>query len=188
MVQQAGSFGALFALALALCIGLGACSSPEPGVVELEKLKLSDEDERLSTDQHTTAMPPLGKELMLVVTDLGTCLECKKAAISLSNSWQDKGRPEALVFLETLRSEFDRQASADFIKEKKLRGLHYLCDEDCVEKLTVMLGEKPVPPAHYFIGSKGLIHWKGGYLDAYGPVLKQIRKGKHDVPLSVRTE
>lgn len=174
--------------ACALVLTLGSCNRVQPGVVELGKLKLSEEEDRLSADQFTTTLPEPGKEIFLVVTDLGTCLECKKAAIAVSNSWQDKGRPETLVFLETLRSEFDRQASADFIKEKKLRGLHYLCDADCVEKVTPMLGEQPVPPAHYFVGAKGLIHWKGGYLASYASVLKAIRKGKYDVPLGVKTE
>ena len=181
------TIGRLLLLCL-LIIAPGACQSAEPGVVELAKLKLSDEDERLSDDGQTVVLPPLGAELFLVVTDLGTCLECKKAAISVSNAWQNKGRPGALVYLETMRTEFDRQATADFIKEKKLRGLHYLCDEDCVEKLTIMLGEKPAMPSNYFIGTKGLIHWKAGYLDSYGAPLKAIRKGKHDVPLSVKTE
>lgn len=171
----------------ALMLALGACNSVEKGVVDLTKLGLADEA-RVSADKFTTALPAPGTEIFLVVTDLGTCLECKKAAIWVSNVWQDKSRPAALVYLETMRSEFDIPSTKQFIKEKKLRGLHYVCDEKCVEKLTKMLGEKPTAPMHYFIGNKGLVHWKGGFLNAYAPVLKAIRGGLHDVPLSVKAE
>lgn len=166
---------------------LGGCESIEPGVVDLTKLELPEEA-RLSADDYNKQLPAPGTEFFLVVTDLGTCLDCKKAAIWVSNVWQDKSRPESLVFLDTIRSEFDRPSTKEFIEDKNLRGLHYLCEKECVEKLTKMLGEKPSAPMHYFISGKGLIHWKGGFLNAYGPVLRAIRGGAHDLPLNLSAE
>lgn len=173
----------LCALAVALAVtGLVSCKKSEPGVVNLLKLDLEDEDKIVAGEQ-TPALPGPGEEIFLVLTDLGTCLDCKKAAIWVSNVWVNSARPKHLVYLDNVNSDFDIPATRDFIAEKKLRGLHYHCNAECMAEITGQLGEKMPYPAHYFIGKDGRIHWKGGFLQAYGPILKGIRSGKYDAPL-----
>ncbi len=184
MQQETGRIAVLFALLPLIIGGFSSCKRYPPGTVRLEKLGLDEEDDRIHFEAGQEALPEVGAEYFLVVTDLGTCLECKKAAIWVSRIWRDGARPGRLVFLDTLQSEFDRQATVDFIAEKNLRGLHYICDTDCLAKLSKQVGETVASPAHYFIGTSGLVHWKGGFLKAYAPVFRAIREGKLDKPLA----
>lgn len=168
--------------AVLVLLGAYSCKSSEPGMINLLKLGLEDEDKIVAGEQ-TPTLPAPGEEIFLIVTDLGTCLDCKKAAIWVSNVWVNSARPRHLVFLDNVNSEFDIPATQEFIAEKKLRGLHYYCNAECMEKINDQLGEQAPRPAHYFIGKDGRVHWKGGFLPAYGPILKGIRSGKYDAPL-----
>ncbi len=167
-------FGALFFAA--------ACKKAPPGSVDLAKLGLDEKDDLLFSQAPGARLPKTGEDYLLVVSDLGTCLECKKAAISLSEVWKKGSKPGRLVFLDFFEKDLDEKATLEFIDQKALQGDHFACRSACIEDLAKILGHAPALPSHYYVAPDGLVHWQAGYQETFKSTLAAIRRGRHDAP------